>query len=123
MQILEAIGSGVINGLAYVGGLTLQFMSAVRESPHALPLIGRTSRVRASIREMAAIGVEALPLIGIVSVCAGFILAMQAGAELQRFGVLQYVMDTVAIGFTRELGPLLTAVVVSPRRSGHSEFH
>jgi len=40
---------------------------------------------------------------------------MQAGAELRRFGALQYVMDTVAIAFTRELGPLLTAFVVSGR--------
>ena len=44
------------------------------------------------------------------ALCAAFILAMQAGAEFRRFGALQYVMDTVAIGFTRELGPLLTAL-------------
>jgi phospholipid/cholesterol/gamma-HCH transport system permease protein len=64
---------------------------------------------------MAVVGVDALPMVGIMSLCTGFILAMQAGAELRRFGALQYVMDTVAIAFTRELGPLLTAFVVSGR--------
>jgi len=50
-----------------------------------------------------------------MSVAAGFILAMQVGTELKRWGAIQYVMDTVAIGFTRELGPILTALVVSSR--------
>lgn len=40
---------------------------------------------------------------------------MQVGAELRRFGALRYVMDTVAIGFTRELGAMLTAIVMSGR--------
>ena len=115
MRILETIGAGITHGLAYVGGLSIQFWSALGASPRALPIFGRGPRVRAAIREMAAIGVDALPLVGIVSLCAGFILAMQAGAELRRFGALQYVMDTVAIGFTRELGPILTAIVVSGR--------
>jgi phospholipid/cholesterol/gamma-HCH transport system permease protein len=64
---------------------------------------------------MVAIGVDALPVIALVSACIGFILAMQIGSELRRWGALQYVMDTVAIGFTRELGPLMTALSVCGR--------
>jgi len=115
MKALEAIGERVIRQLAYVGGLTVQFWSALRASPRVLPGIGKRGRWRAAIRQMAAIGVEAVPMIGLMSMCAGFILAMQSGAELRRFGALQYVMDVVAVGFTRELGPLLTAVIVSGR--------
>jgi phospholipid/cholesterol/gamma-HCH transport system permease protein len=40
---------------------------------------------------------------------------MQGASELRRFGALQYVIDLVTIGFTRELGPLLTAIAVSGR--------
>ena len=36
-------------------------------------------------------------------------------SELRRFGALQYVIDLVTIGFTRDLGPLLTAIAVSGR--------
>jgi phospholipid/cholesterol/gamma-HCH transport system permease protein len=115
MKVLEAIGSRVIEGLAYVGGLTIQFWSGVRASPRVLPFTGKRGRWMAALGQMTAVGVDALPMIGIVSVCAGFILAMQTGTEMRRFGALQYVMDVVAVGFTRELGPLLTAVVVSGR--------
>jgi phospholipid/cholesterol/gamma-HCH transport system permease protein len=115
MNVLEAVGSRVIHHLAYVGGLTMQFWSGLCASPRVLPVLGKRGRWRTAIRQMAVIGVGGLPVIGIMSVCAGFILAMQAGAELRRFGALQYVMDAVAIGFTRELGPLLTALVVSGR--------
>ena len=40
----------------------------------------------------------------------GFILALQGASELRRFGALHYVIDLVAVGFTREPGPLLTAI-------------
>jgi len=115
MNVLENIGGGVNRGLAYIGGITIQFWSALRASPRVLPVVGKRGRWREALRQMATIGVNALPMVGIMSICTGFILAMQAGAELRRFGALQYVMDTVAIGFTRELGPLLTAFVVSGR--------
>ncbi|HBZ68497.1 MAG TPA: ABC transporter permease [Deltaproteobacteria bacterium] len=115
MNVLEAVGGGVNRGLAYIGGLTIQLWSGFRASPRVLPFIGKRGRWRTALNQMAVVGVDALPMVGIMSVCTGFILAMQAGAELRRFGALQYVMDTVAIGFTRELGPLLTAFVVSGR--------
>lgn len=115
MNMVEAAGRGVINGLVYFGGLTMQFWSGLKAAPRALPMVGRRGRWRSAIRQMAAIGVDAVPIVGVMSVCAGFILAMQTGAELRKFGALQYVMDVVAVGFTRELGPLLTAVIVCGR--------
>jgi phospholipid/cholesterol/gamma-HCH transport system permease protein len=54
-------------------------------------------------------------MVGLMAVCSGFILAMQGASELRRFGALHYVIDLVAVGFTRELGPLLTAIAVSGR--------
>ncbi len=115
MKFLEAVGSGVIRGLAYVGGLTVQGWSGLRATPRLLPGVGKRGRWQATLRQMAAIGVDALPMVGIMLVCAGFILALQTGTELRKFGAMQYVMDVVAVGFTRELGPLLTAFVVSGR--------
>lgn len=115
MSLLESAGSGVIDGLGYVGELGIQLWSAMRALPRVLPIVWKRGRWRAAIGQMAVIGVDALPMIAIMSVCTGFILAMQVGAELRRFGALQYVMDTVAIGFTRELGAMLTAIVVSGR--------
>lgn len=115
MNAFEDIGGVVVQQFAYVGGLTDQFWSGLRALPRVLPVIGRRGRWQTSIRQMAAIGVAALPMLGIMAICAGMILALQGGAELRRFGALRYVIDLVAVGFTRELGPLLTAIVVSGR--------
>jgi phospholipid/cholesterol/gamma-HCH transport system permease protein len=115
VNALEVIGSGVIRQLAYVGGLTSQFWSGLAALPHVLPVVGRRGRWSSTIRQMCAIGVDALPMIAIVSACGGFILAIQSASELSRFGAMQLVVNIVVIAFTRELGPLLTAIVVSGR--------
>jgi len=115
VNAFEDIGGVVVQQFAYLGGLTDQFWSGLRAMPRVLPVIGRRGRWQTSIRQMAAIGVAALPMLGIMAICAGMILALQGGAELRRFGALRYVIDLVAVGFTRELGPLLTAIVVSGR--------
>ena len=85
MNVLEAVGGGVNRGLAYIGGLTIQFWGGLCASPSALPIVGKRGRWRAALQEMRVVGVDALPMVGIMSVCTGFILAMQAGAELRRF--------------------------------------
>jgi phospholipid/cholesterol/gamma-HCH transport system permease protein len=64
---------------------------------------------------MLEIGVDALPMVALMAICTGFILAMQGASELKRFGAIHYVIDLVAVGFTREMGPLLTAIAVSGR--------
>lgn len=115
MKVFEPVGGAALDSLSEVGALSIQLWAGVRASRHALPLVGKRERWRAAVREMSAIGTDALPMIAIVAGCAGFILAMQSGAELRRFGALQLVVDILAVGFTRELGPLLTAIVVSSR--------
>ena len=54
-------------------------------------------------------------MVGIMSLCLGFVLALQGAAELRRFGALKFVVDLVAVAFTRELGALITAIAVSGR--------
>ena len=111
----ERIGRGTLKYLDYVGGLSIQFWAAVRALGAALPIIGNRYRWKSSIGQMLQIGVEAIPMVGLMAVLGGFILAMQGASELRRFGALHYVIDLVAVGFTRELGPLLTAIAVSGR--------
>src|SRR3984957_14181574 len=115
MSVLQAIGSGVIDRLAYLGSLTNQFRSALGAFPRLLPFAGRRGRWRTAMKQMSAIGVDALPMVAIVAACGGSILAIQSASELSQFGAMQLVVDIVVIAFTRELGPLLTAIVVSGR--------
>jgi phospholipid/cholesterol/gamma-HCH transport system permease protein len=112
---VEQVGKWVILGTENVGALAIQLWAVLRKLPHSLPVVGKGRRWRSSVRQMFVIGASALPMAGAMSLCTGFILALQSAAELRRFGALQFVVDLVAIGFTRELGPLITAIAVSGR--------
>ena len=114
-NLLEIAGKGTITQLDYVGSLNIQLWATLRAMRKALPLVGNGHRWRATVRQMFEIGVGALPMVALLAMCSGFILAMQGASELRRFGALHFVIDLVAVGFTRELGPLLTAIAVSGR--------
>src|SRR6202050_3371445 len=114
-SVVERLGSATLRHIEYVGGFTIQLRNALGALGRTLPLVGNRYRWRSAIRQMLAVGVDAFPMVGIMAVCAGFILAMQGASELRRFGAIQFVIDLVTIGFTRELGPLLTAIAVSGR--------
>jgi len=116
---LEGVGRRTISELEYVGSLNIQLWATLRAMKTALPFVGSRYRWQASVSQMLQIGVDALPMVSLMAICSGFILAMQGASELRRFGAIHYVIDLVAVGFTRELGPLLTAIAVSGR-SGSS---
>jgi phospholipid/cholesterol/gamma-HCH transport system permease protein len=113
--VISRIGSATLRQLEYVGGLSIQLKSSIAALARVLPLIGNRNRWKSAVQQMLAIGVDAFPMVAIMAVCTGFILAMQGASELRRVGAMQFVVDLVTIGFTRELGPLLTAIAVSGR--------
>src|SRR5580693_2258646 len=113
--VLEHVGSSTVGYLEYIGSLVIQSGKTIGALRKTFPVIGNVNRWRSAIRQMLAVGVDAIPMVGIMAVCSGFILAMQGATELRRFGAIQFVIDLVTIGFTRELGPLLTAIAVSGR--------
>ncbi len=112
MNFLEWTGRSAILRAEELGALSLQFWTVVRRLP---AVFRRGRRWHATVAQMLAIGASALPMAGIMSLCTGFILALQSASELRRFGALRFVVDLVAVGFTRELGPLITAMAVSGR--------
>jgi phospholipid/cholesterol/gamma-HCH transport system permease protein len=114
-NVLESVGDKTIEHLDYVGSLNIQWWATLRAMLRSLPFIGNRYRWRAAVRQMLEIGVDAMPMVSLMSICTGFIFAMQGASELRRFGALRYVVDLVAVGFTRELGPLMTAIAVSGR--------
>jgi phospholipid/cholesterol/gamma-HCH transport system permease protein len=114
-NLLESVGESTIEHLDYIGRLNIQLWATLRAMRQALPFVGNRYRWRATVRQILEIGVDAMPMVSLMSVCSGFILAMQGASELRRFGALHYVIELVAVGFTRELGPLLTAIAVSGR--------
>ena len=79
------------------------------------PFKGKKIRFRASISEMVKTGYNSVPIVAIISLFVGVILALQAAYQLRRFGALIYVANLVGVSITRELGPILTAIIVAGR--------
>jgi phospholipid/cholesterol/gamma-HCH transport system permease protein len=79
------------------------------------PFKGIPVRLRASIYEMVKAGYNSVPIISVISFFIGIILAFQAAYQLKKVGALIYVANLVGVSITRELGPIMTAIIVSGR--------
>src|SRR5262245_25911351 len=110
---LAGIGSAIERGLAYVGGLA-QLLGRALLHTFSSPL-KRSLSLQRAIHQAMLVGVGAIPVISFITFFIGLIMALQGAYELKRFGALNLVADTVAISITRELGPLVTAIVVIGR--------
>ncbi|MFO8091277.1 MAG: MlaE family lipid ABC transporter permease subunit [Desulfatiglandaceae bacterium] len=64
---------------------------------------------------MQRTGVDALPIVGLISFLLGLIMAFMSSAQLQQFGAGIYVASLVSLAMTRELGPIMTAIIVAGR--------
>ena len=58
---------------------------------------------------------DALPIVFLLNFLLGFVMAYQAARQLEKYGANLYVADLVGISVTRELAPLMTAIIVAGR--------
>ncbi|HKN61349.1 MAG TPA: ABC transporter permease [Candidatus Acidoferrales bacterium] len=114
MAFTETVGEATITGLAYVGGLARLTGGAAR-AVFIEPFRGGKLRLGRAVHQAMSVGVTALPIVSLISFFVGLILALQGAYELRRLGALQLVANAVAVSMTRELGPLMTAIVVIGR--------
>jgi phospholipid/cholesterol/gamma-HCH transport system permease protein len=113
-MFIEAIGESTVNGLAYLGNLAGLSFGAAR----ALlidPFRGRKLRLSRAVHQAMRVGVEAVPIVSLISFFVGTILALQGAYQLRKLGAMQLIAAAVAIIVTRELGPLMTAIIVIGR--------
>ncbi len=114
MAFTDTVGRGTIDTLAYVGQLarlTGRAAIAVVTGPQQ----GQGIRYRRAVHQAMAVGIEAVPIISLITYFVGVILALQSAHELKRFGAMEFVPNAVALSLTRELGPLMTAIIVIGR--------
>jgi len=67
------------------------------------------------VNQALNIGVNALPLVALISFLIGLVLALQSAAQLRQFGANIFIVDLVVIAMTAEMGPLITAVMIAGR--------
>ncbi len=93
-----------------VGFLGLVSVTAVRTIRHPSRL-----RVVSLVNHMERTGVAAMPIVGLISFLIGVVLAYQGADQLRNFGAEIYTVNLLGIGVLRELGILLTSIIVAGR--------
>lgn len=101
----------IITLVAFVGELSTALFHAV--------LHFRKIRWKDTFLIFETAGINALPIITLLSFLVGLIMAFQAAIPMRQFGVEIYVADLIALSMLRELGPLMTAIILAGR-SGSS---
>lgn len=64
---------------------------------------------------MEKVGADALPVVALISFLLGLIMAFMSSVQLQQFGANIYVASLVSLAMVRELGPIMTAIIVAGR--------
>jgi phospholipid/cholesterol/gamma-HCH transport system permease protein len=75
----------------------------------------RSVRWEAVLYYMKKAGMEGLPVVGLISILMGLIMAFMASLQLRVFGANIYVASLVAIALVKELGPIMTAIIFAGR--------
>jgi len=96
------------------------FVSALGDYSLLVWLVARDIRkhgvdMRETSKHIVSIGIKSLPIVLLTAVFTGMVLALQTAYGLQRFGAKNYVGNLVGLSLARELGPVLTAVMVCGR--------
>lgn len=111
---LEGTGKQVVDGLkvgldlaGYVG-LFLSRLGRAMVRPSEF-------RLTSLVYHCQDVGVRALPIVALMAFLIGVVLAFQGAAQLRQFGAQIFVVDLIAVSLLRELGILLTAIIVAGR--------
>lgn len=101
------------NGVTYTGGLTRMGGAIANRTARWMLRRGVRIRVRHLSEQATRFGVRSIPIIMLVQLFIGMILALNLAPTLEQYGQLERVADVVAIAVARELGPLITAIILS----------
>jgi phospholipid/cholesterol/gamma-HCH transport system permease protein len=93
--------------LDFFGSMVLAGLTLVRH-----PRAGHWKEVAPLIEKT---GADAVPIVALINFLVGFVMAFQSAKQLKMFGANIYVADLVGISLTRELAPLMTAIIVCGR--------
>lgn len=111
---LAAVGAGVFSVVdqsrALLGFLGLVVVTAGRVLTRPWSF-----RFTSAVRHMDEAGVSAVPIVSLISFLVGVVLAYQGAFQLRQFGAEVFVVDLLTLSFLREVGVLLTAIMVAGR--------
>ena len=113
--VVQGIGQKGRGFLREVGGMFWFIVHTFTETVDNMRRGRAPFRASSFFRHCERAGVGSVPLVAMVSFFLGLTMALLTGYQLQRFGTERLVPGLVAIAFTRELGPLLTGIMLAAR--------
>ena len=113
--VVQGVGQLGRSLLSEVGGLFWFIINTVTETIDNMRRGRVPFRASSFFRHTERAGVGSVPLVAMVSFFLGLTMALLTGYQLERFGTERLVPGLVAIAFTRELGPLLTGIMLAAR--------
>jgi len=113
--LFRRIGHLTTVALINTGSVIWLFLNTLEESADNLRRGRAPFRATALFAQTDRTGVGSVPLVLTVSFFLGLTMALLTGYQLQKFGAERLVPSLIAIAFTRELGPLLTGIVLAAR--------
>ncbi len=113
-NVLIRLGEGVFRQASDLKYL-ISFIGSVILSLIHVCLRPKSLRINDTYHYMQKTGVDALPIVGLISFLLGLIMAFMSSVQLQQFGANIYVASLVSLAMTRELGPVMTAIIVAGR--------
>jgi phospholipid/cholesterol/gamma-HCH transport system permease protein len=111
---IERIGRGTEAVLSQ----TIALLAFIGENAHALAGCVRHPerfRWRTVLYNVRSAGVDALPIVGLLSFMLGIVVAYQGADQLRQYGANIFVADLVGLSMLREFAPLITAIIVAGR--------
>lgn len=113
-SLLDGLGASALALTRDLLGL-VDFIGAATQSIGRL-VIGKARFRRVDLLQVAQeCGAMALPIVALISLLVGLILAFVGAVQLQNFGAQIYIAGLVGLGMAREMGALMTAIIVSGR--------
>ena len=114
IPLIEEIGKSAYDIWVYARGL-IAFVGEVSAALAGALMQPLTVRWKDAFLVAETAGVNALPIIGLISLLIGLIMAFQSAIPMRQFGAEIYVANLVGLSMIRELGPLMTAIVLAGR--------
>lgn len=112
---MAALTPSVKNLLAHISSVTWLLVRTAEEMGDRLVRGRSPFRLAIFFAQTDRVGVGSIPLVSLVSLFIGLTMALLTGYQLQTFGQERLVPPLVAIAFTRELGPLMTGIMLAAR--------
>jgi len=106
-EITIILGHRAYSMLGFLGLVSVTFAQLFRHP--------RRLRVTATLVQMEQTGLNAMPIVGLLSFLIGVVMAYQGADQLRRFGAEIYTVNLLGVAILRELGVLLSAIIIAGR--------